>query len=173
MNPDLAPLFNRRSIRRYRDCPIPEARIRDILEAGMSAPSGRAADPWEILVIRKSEILQRLAKGLPNGPMLAEAPLGFVVCGDLCRAHDRNLSFLLQDVSACVENMLLAISLLGLGGCWICVHPREERIAHIRNLFHLPPNIIPVCAISAGYPAEDSPAPRTRFDAARVHNENW
>jgi nitroreductase len=70
--------------------------------------------------------------------MLASAPLGFVVCGDLSRANGQAESYLLQDCSACTENLLLALSMLGLGGVWLGVHPREDRIAHLRALFGLP-----------------------------------
>jgi nitroreductase len=104
--------------------------------------------------------------------MLAEAPVGFVVCGDLDAAHDRQLSYLLQDCSAAIENLLLAASALGLGACWLGVHPREERVAHIRGLFGLPESILPVSAIAVGWPARELPA-RTRYDEASVHRETW
>ena len=61
--------------------------------------------------------------------MLKQAPAALVVCGDLDKAHDRELSFLLQDVSAAVENILIAASILGLGACWLGIHPRPERMA--------------------------------------------
>jgi len=138
----------------------------------MAAPSAQAKDPWEILVVQESERLAQMASGLPNGPMLADAAVGFVICGDQERAHGQLLSYLLQDTSACIENMLLALSMLGLGGVWIGVHPREERIAHLRGLFQLPEPILPLGIIAAGYPAE-SPEPRTRFTPERVHLENW
>ncbi len=172
MNPILAPLFARRSVRKYQDKPIPAALIQDVLEAGMAAPSAQAKDPWEILVIQKSEMLAQMASGLPNGPMLAEAAVGFVICGDLERAHGQLLSYLQQDASACIENMLLALSMLGLGGVWIGVHPREERMAHLRELFQLPEHILPLGIIAAGYPL-DIPEPRTRFTAERVHFGKW
>ena len=60
--------------------------------------------------------------------------LGIVVCGNLAGAHDRQLSYLLQDCSAAIENMLLAAQALGLGACWLGVHPREDRVAHVRSL---------------------------------------
>jgi nitroreductase len=62
--------------------------------------------------------------------------------------------------------------MLGLGACWLGVHPREERIAAVRGLFNLPEGILPVAGISLGWPAEDK-EPRTRFNAALVHFEQW
>ena len=172
MNPDLAPLFTRRSVRRYKKQPVPAALIQDALEAAMAAPSANAKDPWEIIVVQEPELLAKIAQGLPYGQMLKDAPLGFVICGDLQRVNGQHLSYLLQDCSACIENLLLALSMLGLGGVWLGVHPREDRIAHVRSLFQLPENIIPIGAIAAGYPA-GKPAPRTRFTGSRVHHGQW
>ena len=172
MNPTFAPLFARRSVRKYQAKPVPAALVQDILEAAMAAPSANAKDPWEIIVVQQPETLAKIAAGLPYGKMLAGAPLGFVVCGDLRRANGQCLSYLLQDCSACIENLLLALSLAGLGGVWLGVHPREDRIAHLRGLFDLPPHVVPVGVIAAGYPAETHP-PRTRFTEARVHRERW
>ncbi len=172
MNPILAPLFARRSVRKYQDKPVPAAVIRDVLEAAMAAPSANAKDPWEIIVVQKPDVLAEIAAGLPYGKMLAGAPVGFVVCGDLRRVNGQHLSYLLQDCSACIENLLLALSMLGLGGVWLGVHPREDRIAHLHGLFRLPEHVLPIGVVSAGYPAEQ-PAPRTRFSPARVHRGKW
>ena len=172
MNPALAPIFARRSIRKFLDRPVPPEVVRDVLDAAMAAPSANAMDPWEIVVAQNPDTLAKIAAGLPYGKMLAAAPVGFVVCGDPARANGGQLSYMLQDCAACVENLLLALSMLGLGGVWLGVHPREDRIAHLKQLFHLPEEIIPIGVISAGYPAE-TPPPRTRFNAAHLHHEQW
>jgi nitroreductase len=79
---------------------------------------------------------------------------------------------MLQDCTAAIENMLIAIHGLGLGACWLGVHPRGERVQHIQSLFSLPENIIPVSCIAVGYPAEKKEA-RTRYDKKKVHYEQW
>lgn len=172
MNPKLDLLFSRRSIRTYTDQEIPEEMLVDLLEAAMAAPSAVAKDPWHFIVLRSRDTIDQLAAALPNGKMLAGAAVALVVCGDLNRAHDRQLSFLLQDVSAAIENILLAAHALGLGACWLGIHPREERIAIVSRLFGLPGNIIPVSGISLGWPAEVK-GPRTRFNPECVHWERW
>jgi nitroreductase len=70
------------------------------------------------------------------------------------------------------ENLLLAASSLGLGACWLGVHPRDDRVRHIRSLLNVPDGVIPISAIAIGWPAE-SPAPRTRYRAEAVHLETW
>jgi nitroreductase len=172
MNETLSYLFARRSVREYRSDEVRDDLVRDLLEAAMAAPSAVAKDPWDFIVIRNTEMKTKIAEGLPNGKMLAHAPVGIVVCGDLQRVHDGQLSYLLQDCSAAIENLLLAVSSLGLGACWLGVHPREERVLHLRQLLGIPETVIPVSAIAIGWPAE-SPRPRTRYRDEAVHQEKW
>lgn len=172
LNPQLSPIWQRRSVRRYQSVPVPEAVVHDLLAAAMAAPSAAATDPWRFVVVRRSELLVGMAELLPYGKMLASAPVAVVVAGDEQAALSRQLSYLLQDCSAAIENLLLAASLLGLGSCWLGVHPRAEHINGLRALLQIPPTVIPVGCISLGYPAE-FPEPRTRFNSAYVHEDIW
>jgi nitroreductase len=172
MEEKLAILFGRRSIRVFQPGEISEATLRSLLEAAMAAPSACAKDPWRFVVIRQSTMLRKLSEVLPNGQMLATAAVGIFVCGDLEAAHDRQLSYLLQDCSAAIENLLLAAQALGLGAVWLGVHPRENRIAQVSQLLDLPTQIIPVAGIALGRPGEVK-EPRTRFNPAFVHREKW
>ena len=165
-------IFRRRSIRKYQEREIPPSIVKELLEAGMSAPSAMAKDPWHFIVIRNNETLKAVASALPNGKMLEEADTGFVICGDISVAHGNELSYLLQDCSAAIENILLAAPALGLGACWLGVHPRQDRIDAIRKIFSLTDNIIPIAAIALGYPDEEK-SPASRYSEAAVHYEKW
>ena len=161
-------ILSRRSVRRFQLRPVGQEQLKELLKAGMAAPSACAKDPWLFLGITDSEMLKTIAAQLPNGHFLAEAPACICIAGDLHKAHGGELSYLLQDCSAAAENILLAANLLGLGGCWLGVHPREERVKALQALFGLPEHILPVCCLAIGWPAE-SPQPRTRYrdDAVR------
>jgi len=172
MNTPLQIIFGRRSIRAYAPGDVSDETVKTILEAGMAAPSACATDPWRFVVLRDQAVRNRIVENLPYGKMLAQAPLGIVVCGDMNAAHDHQLSYLLQDCSAAIENMLLAIHGLGLGACWLGVHPREARVAHIQSVLGLPANIIPVAAIAIGHPGETKES-RTRYNPAYIHNDRW
>lgn len=165
-------IFGRRSIRVFRPGLVDDAQVRHLLEAAMAAPSAVAKDPWRFVVVRDRATLARLAEVLSNGEMLLAAGLGIVVCGDLDAAHDRQLSYLLQDCSAAIENLLLAAHALGLGACWLGVHPREHRLRHVREVLGLPASVVPVACIAVGHPGERK-EPRTRFNPAYVHHERW
>ena len=172
MNPSLDFIYRRRSVRKYENREIPAEMFNDLFEAAMSAPSAVAKDPWHFLLIRDRKALDNIVKILPNGQMLRQAPAAVVVCGDINKAHANEISYMLQDLSAAVENLLLAATALGLGSCWLGMHPRPDRIDGIRSLFSLPENIIPMCGIALGWPAEN-PEPRARFKPERVHLGKW
>lgn len=172
MNPKLKVIFQRRSVRCYNAGDIQPSVIQDLLEAAMAAPSACAKDPWHFIVIRDRATLNHLADGLPNGQMLREAAVGIAVCGELGRAHDGQLSYMLQDCSAAIENILVAAAALGLGACWLGVHPREDRLTHLRKVLTIPATILPVAMIALGRPGEDKAA-RTRYDSDKVHSEHW
>jgi nitroreductase len=169
-NDKLQFILGRRSIRVYAPGEVNETAVTQLLQAAMAAPS--ALCPWRFVVVRKKETLSTIAAALSNGDMLATVPLGIVVCGDLDAAHDRQLSYLLQDCSAAIENLLLCAHALGLGACWLGVHPREDRIRKLREILQLPASVIPIAAISIGHPGEEK-EPRTRFNREYVHWEKW
>lgn len=172
MNEKLAFIFGRRSVREYAAGEVPDTAIRDMLEAAMAAPSACCKDPWSFVVVREAARRGRIAAGLPNGAFLARAPVGVVVCGDLRQAHGGELSYLLQDCSAAIENFLLAAAALGFGACWLGVHPREDRVALLRRELGLPDEVAPVGVLAVGVP-KAVPAPRTRFRAEAVRQERW
>ena len=146
--------------------------VQELLQAAMAAPSACCTDPWHFIVLKKEETRRQVAALLKNGGFLADAPMGFVVCGDLNQANSQSLSYLLQDCSAAIENILLAAHALGLGAVWLGIHPREDRVTGVKQLFGMPEEIIPVGAISLGHPAETKEA-RTRFKPEYVHYDQW
>lgn len=166
-------ISGRRSIRAFvPGDDIDEDTITQMLKAAMSAPSARAQDPWRFIVVRKRETLTALASVLPYGRMLTTASLSIVVCGDLQAAFDQQLSYMLQDCSAAIQNILLCAHGFGLGTCWVGLHPREERMRDVRKVLSIPAEILPIAAIAIGHPGEVK-KPRTRFNPESVHQENW
>lgn len=165
-------IFGRRSIRVYSPGAVSEATVTNLLEAAMAAPSAMTKDPWRFVVIRQTPTLVQMAGILPGGKMLATASLAVVACGDLEAALDRQLSYLLQDCSASIQNLLLAAHALGLGACWVGVHPSEEAMRRLKGLLSLPAPVLPIAVVALGLPGEQ-PAPRTRHNPDYVHFEKW
>ena len=101
-------IFGRRSIRVYSPGEVSEPVLTRLLEAAMAAPSAMTKDPWRFVVVRNKETLTKLAALHPGAAMLASASVAIVVCGDLDAAFDRQISYLLQDCSAAIENLCMA-----------------------------------------------------------------
>jgi len=165
-------LQSRRSIRTYKPGPVSNADVTTLLQAAMAAPSAVAKDPWRFVVVSNPATLASLSSVLSNGAMLNTAGLCIAVCAEVEAAHDRQLSYALQDCSAAIENLLLAAHALGLGACWLGVHPREDKIARVRTILGLPAPVLPVSCIAVGLPGEQK-KPRTRFNPDYVHWEKW
>lgn len=70
----------RRSIRCYKEDPIPDELIQKILEAARWAPSGGNIQPWKFIVVRDRILLDLLKKVSPG--YLGDAPLAIVICSD-------------------------------------------------------------------------------------------
>ena len=172
MNDKLDFIFSRRSIRKFKTQKIEPEKLHDILEAAAAVPSAMCRDPWHFLVIENKDTLNKVSEIMPNGKFMVDAPMLIIILGDIKSTHIESESYMLQDCSAAIENLLLAANALSLGACWCGIHPREERIKGIKELFNLPENIIPIGGIVLGYPDEVK-EPRSRFNADKVHYEAW
>ena len=165
-------ILGRRSIRVYSPGEVTDAEVTRLLEAAMAAPSAMTKDPWRFVLIRDRQTLAQLAALHPGAALLASAAMAIAVCGDLDAAFERQISYLLQDCAAAIENLLLAAHAQGLGACWVGIHPGEPLIKRVRELLSLPPSFVPVAVVSLGQPGEQQP-PRTRFNTDYVRREKW
>ena len=163
-------ILTRRSIRAYTDQPVSEELVHKLLVAAVSAPSAGNGQPWHFVVITERSLLNALAELLPFGKMLRQAPLAIAVCGD-AKGQPRE-GYWVQDCSAATENLLLAAHALGLGGVWLGVYPREDRVAGVRRILAIPERVTPLNVLAIGYPVEPG-GPVDRYSEDRVHRNGW
>lgn len=163
-------LFNRRSIRKYKNKAVDEEKIDKLLRAGFAAPSARNLQPYNFLVIDKREILDKIPEYHPYSSMILQAPLAILVLGDR-NAQDMD-GYIAQDCSAATENILIEATELGLGSVWLGVYPREERMQGMIELFSIPDNFIPFSLIVIGY-ADEHKEPSDRYDSAKVFRNGF
>lgn len=59
-------IFNRRSIRKFLDMPVPQNLIERIIQAGTMAPSAKNRQPWRFVVVEneKQDMLQAMNNGI-------------------------------------------------------------------------------------------------------------
>jgi nitroreductase len=178
----LQAIAGRRSIRKFQDKPLPDEVVRQILEAGTLAPSGKNGQPWRFYVVRadrRDEMVRVMREGLAHAQeagvplgsaewtarIMERAPVTVFVFNEATLApklgseNDTGLINVVevQGIGAAIQNMLLAALELGVGSLWICdvFYAYEELTAWLGETHQM------IAAVSFGYPAE-SPAPRPR-----------
>jgi nitroreductase len=167
-------IMTRRSIRSYRSEPIPDETLELLLRAAMASPSAMNLQPWEFIIVTDRRRLSAMAEIIPYGKMLPQAAVGILICGNMRRVPEqrRELMYWVLDCSAAAENLLLAAHALDLGGVWLGVFPRQERMQGISRLFELPPHVQPHCVLALGVPDEEGVI-KEKFDPEKIHRENW
>lgn len=163
-------IFTRRSIRVYRPDRVPAEILTTMLKSAMSAPSAKNTQPWHFIVIDKRKLLDEIRVFHPYASMLETAPMAIAVCGD--KRAEPSHEYLAVDCSAATENLLLAAHSLGLGGVWLGIYPKKERMEELTRLLELPDEILPVSLIAIGYAAESKEA-EDRYNPAKIHKNKW
>ena len=164
-------IFKRVSVRKFSDAKVEDEKVEKLLRAAMAAPSGANQQPWRFVVVDDAELCEKLGETSQFSKPAAVAPLNIVPVMDLSAARFPEIGE--QDMSACIENLLLEAVELGLGAVWQGVYPTEERMAYIRELLGVPEDLKPFAIVSVGYPAEEPHAQQDRFDADRIHRNAW
>ena len=110
-------IFSRYSCRKFSEKPVTDEQLTTITKAGMCAPTARNERPWEFLIIRSEEGRKKIAEASPYAESCLNAQAVIVALAD-SRRISKDSPWWIQDMSACVENMLIEITELGLGGVW-------------------------------------------------------
>jgi nitroreductase/HSP20 family molecular chaperone IbpA len=163
----------RRSIRKFKDQDVGDEAVETLLEMAMYAPSRLNKRPWHFLVVRNPEVRRRIARELHVHSFLEGAPLLIAVA-----AKPEVSPTWLMDVSAAIQNMLLAAEAQGLGAVWVGAPGTvewEPVETVLREMLAIPEEVRVVSLVAVGYPAQEV-APHDKdlhFDRTRVHYERW
>lgn len=139
----------------YKDDAVPEEHLRDIVQAGLDAPSGCNFQTTEFVIVTDRDKVAKIAD-IIDQDTIAGAPAVIVV---LCNMEpERNgVRFWVEDCSAATENVLLAITALGYASCWIDgVLRREGRAGRIAELLAVPRSRAVRIVLPVGVPAEEA-----------------
>ena len=160
-------IFNRRSIRKFEDRPVDKELIEKLLRAAMQAPSAANQQPWEFIVIEDKEALNKLSQMTPYSKPVAGSAVTFVL---LANSREFKVSTSWQeDLGAAAQNILLEATHLGLGAVWLGVATADSAASYVKELYHLPENILPFCLIAVGYPDGQKNEFVDRYKAEKVH----
>jgi nitroreductase len=146
----MSSIFKRRSVRKFLKEEIPQEDIREILKAGMAAPSAKNNQDWVFIFIEDQADIERFIQVHPNGFAMRPAPVNILVCADKNKNKNPAFDWGMLDAAAAMENMLIMATELGYGSLWVGVVPDPKRITCIREICSLPEHISPVGIVSVG-----------------------
>lgn len=166
----------RRSIRAFKDTPVTDEQISEIIRAGILAPSAKNSQPWRFVVIRSEEVeniccaMEKFQQENPEMKSTINSTVKFMRASSatilvfmprrIARMAERYpWQFIIPEltsVGACFENMSLKAHDMGLGTLWVgnILYAQDYMTERFGN------DIIAGC-LCVGYPDED-PAPRPR-----------
>ncbi|WP_066738388.1 GNAT family N-acetyltransferase [Butyrivibrio sp. AE2032] len=153
---------------RFSEEPVPEEDLKTIASAGIAAPSGCNKQTTDIIVVNDPDVLGKIKASI-DPPVAQTAPAMIVVLSRKINAY-RDRCFAIQDYSAAIENMLLAIVELGYQSCWYEGHiTDEDRICDkIASILNVPEGYDVVCVLPVGKALEEFHAPSKKPFSERV-----
>jgi len=148
----------RRTIRRFKQDPIPSEILKKLIDYARIAPAGSNIQAVEYVIVESSTMREKMfplvkwASSLPadqRTPESGREPTAYII---VIINTDIKKSYYDYDIGAAVENILLGAVNFGLGCCWMANIKGNK----IRNLLEIPPNYEIKHVISLGYPDETS-----------------
>ncbi len=138
----------------FKDNPVPREDLKKIVDAGIRAPSGTNAQTTDFIIVDDAEIIQEIHR-IVGSPVLSTAK-AVIICLAEAKPVYKGMSFEVEDCSAAVENMLLAVTALGYATVWLDgVLRREEKARRIAELFSIPSDKTVRVILPLGIPVEE------------------
>jgi nitroreductase len=190
-----------RSMRRLKPDPVPNALIRQILEAGVAAANGGNMQRWRFLVVRDPQVKETVAayykrawkeSALPGYRTSAPPPgtsaerfQRMLAAADYIAEHLHEAPVWIvpclggatptrttgSSIYPAVQNMLLAARALGLGATLTTLHLRFEK--ETEAALGLPPDVHSYALLPIGYPmGRFGPVARASL-ADFVYRDRW
>ncbi|NOZ57160.1 MAG: nitroreductase [Calditrichaeota bacterium] len=164
-------ILKRRTIRRFKQDPVPEELLVRMVDAGRLAPSGGNLQPLEFVVVNDPELLPQVFAATrwaaylgPEGtPAEGERPTAYIVV-----LINRNIrpDGGYHDAGAAMENMILVALEGGVGSCWIASLDRNA----LYRVLGIPQHCEIDSVLALGVPAETAVAEPMR-DSIRYYRD--
>lgn len=172
----LGAILHRRSVRQYTDEVIPEEKLNAILSAGLAAASSKNRRPWEFVVVRSRDTLDKLCDCRPGaGNLLGKCDTAIVVAADA-----ELVDVWVEDCASAMTQMHIAADALGVGSCWLQVRKRmapdgvtaTEDV--VRGILGIPEKYGVMAILTLGMPAGHPGAKSIRdLQMEKIHYERF
>ncbi|MFC2002573.1 nitroreductase family protein [Chloroflexota bacterium] len=148
--------INRRSIRRFKDIPVPQQILERCVNVARLAPSAANLQPLEYIIIDDNQLLPQVFSTLkwaayirPEGdPPPGTRPKAYIVT---LKNGNVGVPASVYDVGMAMENMILVALEEGVGSCPLASVDRDK----LRGILNIPSEYEIPLVLALGYPDEN------------------
>lgn len=161
----LKTIYDRRSVRKYKDSGVDRQLIDELLDAGRMAPSGMNKQPWRFYVVSDTTLIREM-----DNQIKAVAKDVYKVTGMNTFLQEENAIFhgaplvifisapkknewAGLDVGMCAQNIMLAARALGLDSCPVGLGKLVEKTS-LYSVLNVPAGDSVLISLAVGYGAE-------------------
>ena len=165
---------NRRSVREFDlNKKINYDSLMELCRYAEAAPTARNQRSREYFIIDDAMLIQKLST-ISKGAMVLQN------CSAVLAVLARNPEEIStpqmqdQDLACAVENILIAATSMGIGSCYIGIHPLKDRIEACDQILALPKEIHTFALVALGYPLkEDAFYDKDKWDISLCHHNKY
>ena len=165
MRVDIRSLIAKGAVRSYRDDPVAEETVSQVLEQARWTGSARNRQPWRFVAVYDSDTRDELARLGAYAGHLATAPVVVVVLSPAQRLLDTEF-----DLGRVAQSITLVAASMGLGSCVVSLYP-DENSDRAATLVDSEPGWSARHAIALGYPGAIPTVGRRAVPAGRLATE--
>src|SRR5262245_15912486 len=131
------------AVRQFRNDPIADEVVRQIVESAHLTASASNAQPWHFIVVQQTATLKQLGELATTGPYIAQAPLAIVVVID-------RTPLSVSDGSRAIQSMILTAWSHGVASNWVGF---VGHVDGVKPLLGIPDEKDVLGIVPFGYPA--------------------
>ncbi|ABM04326.1 nitroreductase [Psychromonas ingrahamii 37] len=176
-------LQSHRSIRTFKDIPIEQSIVEELICSGQAAATSSFIQACTVIQVSKGAKREKIAELAGNQNYVKKAPVFLVFCADMhrhqlaCEMHKvpmksgytEQLLTASIDCALFAQNVVIAAEALGLGICYI--GGIRNDIAAVSSLLDLPDLAFPVFGLCLGYP-DQNPEVKPRLPLSLTLKQN-
>ena len=172
MNPVLESLFKHKSIRKYKNQPLEEEKLKLIIKAAQAAPTWCNGEQVSIIVVKEQSQKNKMKDLCWGQSYIGTCSVFLVFCADFYRCsiafekagkskeefekYVKNIDTVFigcHDVGICLQNAVVAAESMGLGT--VDIGAIRSKSLEVAKELNLPKYVIPICGLCIGYPDAD------------------
>lgn len=156
----LGVIKKRYSVRHYKDQPVEDEKLAQVLEAARLAPSGCNLQPYKLIVVRDRRVIEDMVHAVGGQEFVGQAPVLIVACKN-GKGYNIGGRYdgVVVDTAIALDHVTLQAASLGLGTCWLGMYDGDE----LARILDIPPENPVIALLALGYPDEQHPRrPRPR-----------